>query len=151
MLSWAAPVPDDAIKVMVEGGWVTLSGEVDWQNQKLAASDAVRILVGVKRLSDQIAIEPTVTMSAVKADIEAAQNRRAARDAKKISVEVNGGDVTLTGTVHSHAAVNVMSASTGFRPTAGSESRHRAPTGAGGCGRTRPRQSGPCPWPDRSH
>ena len=103
MLSWAASVPDDAIKVLVEDAWITLSGAVDWQYQKQAATDAVRFLIGVKGVSDQISIKPTVTMSAVKADIEAALNRRATRDAKKISVSVNGADVTLTGTVHSYA------------------------------------------------
>jgi len=103
MLSWATSVPDDAIKVLVEDGWITLSGAVDWQYQKEAASDAVRFLIGVKGVSDQIAIKPTVTMSAVKADIEAALSRRAARDAKKISVQVDGTEVTLTGTVHSYA------------------------------------------------
>jgi osmotically-inducible protein OsmY len=103
MLSWASSVPDDAIKVVVENAWITLSGAVDWQFQKQAATDAVRFLIGVKGVSDQIAIKPTVTMRAVKADIEAALNRRATRDAKKISVSVDGDDVTLTGTVHSYA------------------------------------------------
>ncbi|MDP9043533.1 MAG: BON domain-containing protein [Pseudomonadota bacterium] len=103
MLSWASAVPDDTIKVLVEDGWITLSGAVDWQFQKLAAADAVRILTGVKGVSDQIAIKPTVAMSAVKADIEAALKRRATRDAKNISVQVHGADVTLTGTVHSYA------------------------------------------------
>jgi osmotically-inducible protein OsmY len=103
VLSWATSVPDDAVQVMVEAGWITLSGAVDWQFQKQAASDAVRFLVGVKGVSNQIAIKPTLTMSAVKADIEAALNRRAIRDARKISVKVDGADVTLTGTVHSFA------------------------------------------------
>ena len=103
VLSWAASVPDGAIKVMVEGGWITLSGAVDWQYQKQAASDAVRFLIGVQGVSDQIAIKPTVIMKAVKADIEAALNRRATRESKKISVKVDGADVTLTGTVHSYA------------------------------------------------
>ena len=103
MLSWASSVPDDAIKVLVENGWITLSGSVDWHFQKQAASDAVRFLTGVKGFSDQITIKPTVTTRAVKADIEAALNRRATRDAKKISVRVDGAEVTLTGTVHSYA------------------------------------------------
>jgi len=103
MLSWATSVPDNAVKVLVEDGWITLSGAVDWQYHRQAASEAVRFLVGVKGVSDQIAIKPTVTMSAVKADIEAALNRRAARDVRKISVQVNGADLTLTGTVHSCA------------------------------------------------
>jgi osmotically-inducible protein OsmY len=91
------------VKVMVEAGWITLSGAVDWQYQKQAAYDAVRFLVGVTGVSDQIAIKPKVTLSAVKADIEAALKRRASADSKKIFVEINGADVTLTGTVNSHS------------------------------------------------
>ena len=49
MLSWATLVPDDAINVLVEKGWITLSGAVDWQYQKQAAADAVRFLIGVDR------------------------------------------------------------------------------------------------------
>ena len=94
-------LPANSVKAMVEGGWVTLSGEVDWKYQKQAASDAIRYLVGVKGVSDQIAVKPQVSGSAVKSDIEAALKRRATADAKAIAVDVSGSDVTLTGTVHS--------------------------------------------------
>lgn len=36
-LGWTALVPIDAIRVMVVNGWVTLSGEVDWDYQRHAA------------------------------------------------------------------------------------------------------------------
>lgn len=101
VLEWMTSLPEDSVKVMVEGGWITLSGEVDWQFQKQAAADAVRDLMGVTGVSDQIAIKPRVSASIVKSDIEAALKRRAKSDAQKIFVEVEGGDVTLTGTVHS--------------------------------------------------
>jgi osmotically-inducible protein OsmY len=39
-------------------------------------------------------------MSAVKSEIETALKRQAHADAQRISVEVNGGDVTLSGKVH---------------------------------------------------
>ena len=86
---------------MVEDGWVTLSGEVDWEYQRQAAAGGVRYLMGVTGVSDQIAVKPKVSLSAVKSDIEAALKRRATADAQKISVDVRGADVTLTGTVHS--------------------------------------------------
>ena len=57
--------------------------------------------MGVRGVSDQIVVKPKVSLSAVKSEIEAALKRRAAADAKKISVNVQGADVTLTGTVHS--------------------------------------------------
>ena len=86
---------------MVEKGWITLSGEVDWEYQRRAAVNGVHYLMGVTGVSDNIAIKPKVSLSAVKSDIEAALKRRAKADAEKISVEVRGADVTLTGKVHS--------------------------------------------------
>jgi len=102
-LEWSTAVPVGAIKVMVEAGWVTLTGNVDWQFQKNAATDAVRYLLGVTGVSDQIAIKPKVSMSAVKGDIEAALKRSASADAREIAVEIRGAEVTLTGRVHSWA------------------------------------------------
>ena len=101
VLEWTSSLPAGAIKVMVEGGWVTLSGDVDWQYQRQAATDSVRYLMGVTGVSDQISIKPSVTATAVKSDIEAALKRTSIADAKKISVAVHGSDVTLSGTVQS--------------------------------------------------
>ncbi len=100
-LQWTTYIPNDEIKVMVERGWVTLTGEVDWDYKKQAASDAIRNLLGVKGVSDQIAINPKVSMRAVKSDIEAALKRCAKNEAAAISVEVEGSKVTLSGSVHS--------------------------------------------------
>lgn len=101
VLEWTSSLPAGAVKVMVEGGWVTLSGDVDWQYQRQAADDSVRCLMGVTGISDQISIKPSVTATAVKSDIEAALKRTSIADAKQISVAVHGSDVTLSGTVHS--------------------------------------------------
>ena len=100
-LQWTSPFPKDDVKVMVESGHVTLSGEVDWEFQRSAAAKGMRYLMGVTGVSNQIVIKSQVTSSAVKSDIEAALKRRATADAKTIAVEVRGADVTLTGTVHS--------------------------------------------------
>jgi osmotically-inducible protein OsmY len=100
-LEWSSFLPNDSLKVMVEGGWITLSGEVEWQYQKQAAADALRYLVGVTGMSNQISIKPKLTSSSVKSDIETALKRRANGDAKNISVEIHGNDVTLSGKVHS--------------------------------------------------
>ena len=101
VIEWSSTVPSGAIKVLVENGWVTLTGNVDWQYQRQGAADCVRYLLGVVGVSNQIAIKPTLSAGAVKADIEAALKRRATDDAKTVMVEVHGSDVTLTGTVHS--------------------------------------------------
>jgi osmotically-inducible protein OsmY len=103
ILSWTSSLPPDAVKVAVEGGWLTLSGAVEWQYQRQDAIDSVRYLLGVTGISNQIAVKPSPSATVVKSDIEAALKRRAAEDAKTIAVEVRGADVTLTGTVHSWA------------------------------------------------
>lgn len=103
VLQWTTYLPKDAIKIMVENGWVTLSGEVTWEYQRQAAVKALRYLMGVTGVSDETSIKPKVTFSAVKADIEAALKRRAKDNAQKILVEVVGADVTLSGTVNSLA------------------------------------------------
>jgi osmotically-inducible protein OsmY len=104
VLDWTSSLPTGAVKVVVEEGWVTLSGDVEWQYQRQAATDGVRTLMGVTGVSDLIRIRPSLTSAtatAVKADIEAALRRTSIADARKISVTVHGNEVTLSGTVHS--------------------------------------------------
>jgi osmotically-inducible protein OsmY len=101
VVEWSTELPKHSVKVMVEKGWITLSGEVDWEYQRQAAADAVRHLMGVTGVRDQITIKTKVSSSRVKSEIETVLKRRAIADGHKISVEVHGADVTLTGTVHS--------------------------------------------------
>ncbi len=103
LLQWTASLPKDGVNAMVEGGWVTLTGEVDWEFQRLDAARGVGSLRGVTGVSDEIAVRPKFSSGAVKAEIEAALKRRAKVDAQNIEVEVHGADVTLSGSVHSWA------------------------------------------------
>ncbi|HLJ58593.1 MAG TPA: BON domain-containing protein [bacterium] len=100
-LAWNIRVPTDRIKVTAEHGWVTLKGQVDWHFQRLAAWETVRHMSGVRGVSNEITIRPSVTPAEVKAKIEAAHQRNAILDAKRIKVTTSGGKVTLTGTVRS--------------------------------------------------
>jgi osmotically-inducible protein OsmY len=101
-LQWLSYLPSDAVKVMVENGWVTLSGEVDWNYQRLNAADVVRDLIGVRGLTENIGIKSkAVPTSGIKADIEAALRRRLDSNLQDITVAVHDGDVTLTGRVQS--------------------------------------------------
>jgi len=102
-LEWSIYVPQDAIKVMVDHGHVTLKGEVQWEYQREAADKAVRYLMGVTGISDQITLKHGISSSVVKSDIEAALKRRAHDEAQNISVSVKGADVTLSGKVPSWA------------------------------------------------
>lgn len=100
-LQWSTYLPNDQVKVLVENGWLTLSGTLDWDYQRQNAETAVRYLMGVTGVSNQIVLKPKVSINAVKADIEAALKRRATADTQKISVDILGTDVTLSGTVQS--------------------------------------------------
>ena len=99
-LSWNIEIPA-SITVKVEGGWVTLKGEVNWNFQRLAAEYAVRYLAGVKGLLNLIDVKPTVTPAEVKSKIEAALKRHAELDAERITVDTTDGKVTLKGNVRS--------------------------------------------------
>src|SRR5215472_12710516 len=56
-LDWNSLVPRQSMKVTVEGGWVSLSGEVSWQYQKNAAENAVRKLYGVVGVINNVTIK----------------------------------------------------------------------------------------------
>jgi osmotically-inducible protein OsmY len=102
-LKWDILVPHDRIKVTVENGRIVLEGEVDRQFQKSAAERAVLHLTGVKGVTNSITIKPKVAPTEVKDKIEAAFKRNAILDANEIKVQVEGGKVTLSGSVGSWA------------------------------------------------
>ena len=99
IIDWDATVPDRAVQVKVERGWVTLTGEVEWQYQRKAAEEDVCRLTGVKGVSNQIILRPAVPVLDVQRRIEEALARRADTEAKAIRVSVEAGKVVLEGTV----------------------------------------------------
>ena len=100
-LKWHAFVPHDRIKVSVELGWITLEGEVEKQFERETARQVVLHLAGVKGVNNQIILKPKVEPTEVKDKIEAAFRRSAILDLARIAVAIDGGTVTLTGTVRS--------------------------------------------------
>jgi osmotically-inducible protein OsmY len=94
-------VPKDSVNVLVQDGWVTLSGRVDWYYNKSAAEDDVRKLSGVRGVTNKITIrQPSVDSSNVKSKIESALRRHAEIEANAIRVTVqNGNKVELEGKV----------------------------------------------------
>lgn len=97
------PSVPDTVKITVSQGWVTLDGEVEWQFQKEAAETAVRPLLGVLGVTNLIKVQPRVSPGELKGKIEEAFKRSAELDAHRITVDVEGGKVTLRGTVRSWA------------------------------------------------
>ena len=76
---------------------------MEWSYQKEAAERAVRPVRGVKGVTNNIVVKPTVTAAVVKAQIEAALKRSAEVDAQRITVETRGDRVILRGSVRSWA------------------------------------------------
>jgi osmotically-inducible protein OsmY len=95
------PVSWENIKVVVKNGWLTLEGAVEWQYQRQTAENAVRRIKGVKGVSNMIQLRPRAQPSEVKRKIQDAFRRSAEVDADHITVETNGGEVILKGTVRS--------------------------------------------------
>jgi osmotically-inducible protein OsmY len=116
---WSSQVPADRVSVVVSNGWITLKGEVDWYFQKDAAGRAVRDLLGVVGVSNNITVRPHVNVADVKAQIEAALKRSAEVDARRINVTATDGKIVLSGNVHSWAerreAVDAAWAAPGVR------------------------------------
>jgi osmotically-inducible protein OsmY len=100
-LQWNVSLSGAEIKPVVKDGWVSLTGQVTWGYQRFAAETAVRHLMGVKGVSNEISVKPTVKASDVKKKIEEAFQRHALLDAKDIQVVVHNATVTLNGQVHS--------------------------------------------------
>ncbi len=96
-------VPRGKVKVEVEKGWVTLTGEVEWGYQLASAEQSIRPLAGVRGLFNKITVTPRVKRQDIASQITAALARQATREARNIGIEVAGGIVTLTGKVHSLA------------------------------------------------
>lgn len=101
IIGWSVTIPDDKVKIKVQNGWVTLSGEVDWNYQKVDAENAVRKLSGVVSVSNLITVRPRVSTADVKFRIEDALKRSAEIEATGVHVNVSGSKVTLEGKVHS--------------------------------------------------
>ena len=104
ILLWDVTVPDGAVTVKVEHGLVTLGGEVRWQFQRARAEDLAHRLGGVLGVTNHVRLHTAAESQDMLRKIESALHRSAALDADQITVEVDGGKVTLAGTAHSWAA-----------------------------------------------
>lgn len=103
ILAWDATVPRNAIKLTVNNGRVTLSGNVSWQFERKAAEDQVRKLSGVKGVINNIRMTPSISPADIKVRIENAFRRNAEFEADAVVVSVDGGTVGLDGVIHDWA------------------------------------------------
>jgi osmotically-inducible protein OsmY len=86
---------------VVDKGWVTLQGELEWNYQRTAAEKAVRMQTGVVGITNEIVIKPKVSAANLQTQIAQALRRQVEREIDHINVEIDGSKVTLRGTVNS--------------------------------------------------
>lgn len=103
ILHWTVGLSEEAVKVQVEKGWVTLSGEVDCAYHSHIATRTISSMRGVTGVSNLIRIGGDAAALDIAEQIGKALQRHAQREAKHIGVNVREGTVTLTGTVDSLA------------------------------------------------
>ena len=94
-----------AVKATVHDHAITLTGTVAWQYEREAAERAVAPLRGVSTVHNDITLLPPEPVDAAhaKSGITSALVRGAHADAQRISVEIDGSEVILTGVVSSWA------------------------------------------------
>lgn len=100
-LKWNTVVAPEAIRLTVDKGWVTLQGEVEWDYQRRSVEKAIRPLMGVVGINNEITLRSAPSVSDLSQRIEQALTRQATREARHIQVGVDGHKVTLQGRVHS--------------------------------------------------
>jgi len=102
---WDMAVPA-GISVTTEGGWLNLSGTVQWPYQRLAAEHAVHRLYGLKGIMNHVVVKQEATLEHIKTQIEDTLKLAAQREADRIDVRVNDGVVTLRGVVQGWSEKN---------------------------------------------
>ena len=100
-LAWDVCVPPDAVKVMVQDGRVTLTGQVGWHYEREAAEQVIARLYGVTGVTNLVSIKPTVNISNLSDDITHALHRSWYFDPNTIRISADAGKVRLTGTARS--------------------------------------------------
>jgi osmotically-inducible protein OsmY len=100
IVGWDTLLPSGAIQIIVRDGWITLTGNVEWYYQLKAAEEDVRKLLGVRGVTNNMAIVPRVQAQDMKRKTEDALKRHDQTRAKGISVTVRDGDkVVLEGKI----------------------------------------------------
>lgn len=99
-LYWDTLLPT-TIQCVVQNAYVSLTGEVDWNYQREEAEETARRVSGVRGISNMIVIRKNVAEDDIRREIQRIFHGDAQIDANNVHIEVTGGTVRLSGTVHS--------------------------------------------------
>ena len=99
ILAWSAAASAERLTVAVEGGWVTLTGEVGSHYEAEQAERAIAGLQGIVGIHNRTTVRPAFERGWTRKQISDAFRRAAHLDARAIEVSINGGEVVLSGSV----------------------------------------------------
>src|SRR6185312_14484086 len=123
--------PEGKVHARVEGGWVTLDGEVEWGFQRHEVERMVRQVRGVIGVTDTIVVKPSASPQSVQAVIKETFKREAEIDARHVRVEVSDHTAKLYGHVHSLQEANAARAGAASTSRTALEVALQATTAAG--------------------
>lgn len=116
-LVWDVFVPDEQIKSTIMNGWVTLEGQVDHAFQREDAKHVVERLNGVSGVTNRLTVKASpVDAAKIRSSIAGALKRQTEREADRIEIHVDGGVVTLAGTVRSWSEKKAVERTASFAP-----------------------------------
>jgi osmotically-inducible protein OsmY len=109
VLDWIAGLEEHAIRIKVEKGWVTLSGEVEDGYRSHMAEKNIVHMRGVTGVTNNIGIRGAASSLDIEYNIRKAIQRHTDRELKHVGVEVDGGRVVLSGRLSSTIERSIVS------------------------------------------
>ena len=103
VLDWISGLEEDTVRIKVEKGWVTLSGSVKNGYRSHIAEKHIGHMRGVTGITNNIRISGSASPTDIEYNIRKAIQRHTEREMKHIEVQVDGGNVTLSGHLSSTA------------------------------------------------
>lgn len=97
VLDWIAGLEEHAIRIKVEKGWVTLSGEIEDGYRSHMAEKNIVHMRGVTGVTNNIRIRGSASPLDIEYNIRKAIQRHIDRELKHVGVEVDDGKVILSG------------------------------------------------------
>jgi osmotically-inducible protein OsmY len=103
MIKSELPNSFEDVKALVKDGVITLEGDVTSDHQRERLEWAMVRVRGAERINSLLVLKPTPSPTEIRREIEQAFRRIVEIDAIRITVEADGGNVILRGTVRSWA------------------------------------------------
>lgn len=89
-----------SVVVTVRHGRATLTGHVQWLNQRRSAEESVRRLAALRGITNHLTIDPYALAESIKERICATLRIEADHEGERIKIDAAGDIITLRGEVH---------------------------------------------------